>query len=78
MTSQVIREEMKHTDGLILEGWTLHGHDISSPVVSRQKELSQIMIPSQKWPDNTWAREQGIEWVYDIPYSAPASGKVKQ
>ncbi|RMC03882.1 hypothetical protein DUI87_19635 [Hirundo rustica rustica] len=26
---------------------------------------------------NNWAREHGIEWVYHIPYHAPASGKVK-
>ncbi|RMC20441.1 hypothetical protein DUI87_01291 [Hirundo rustica rustica] len=23
---------------------------------------------------NNWAREHGIEWVYHIPYHAPASG----
>ncbi|RMC19687.1 hypothetical protein DUI87_03250 [Hirundo rustica rustica] len=27
---------------------------------------------------NTWAREHGIEWVYHIPYHAPAAGKVEQ
>ncbi|GAB0209850.1 hypothetical protein GRJ2_003450700 [Grus japonensis] len=27
---------------------------------------------------DTWAKEHGIEWVYDIPYHAPASGKLKQ
>jgi len=27
---------------------------------------------------DTWAKEQGIEWVYHIPYHAPASGKVEQ
>ncbi|RMC20092.1 hypothetical protein DUI87_00938 [Hirundo rustica rustica] len=27
---------------------------------------------------NTWAREHGIEWVYHIPYHAPASGKVER
>ncbi|RMC03908.1 hypothetical protein DUI87_19245 [Hirundo rustica rustica] len=26
---------------------------------------------------NNWAREHGIEWVYHIPYHAPASGKVE-
>ncbi|RMB98223.1 hypothetical protein DUI87_25126 [Hirundo rustica rustica] len=26
---------------------------------------------------NTWAREHGIEWVYQIPYHAPAAGKVE-
>ncbi|RMB97696.1 hypothetical protein DUI87_25847 [Hirundo rustica rustica] len=26
---------------------------------------------------NTWAREHGIEWVYHIPYHAPAAGKVE-
>ncbi|RMC20576.1 hypothetical protein DUI87_01427 [Hirundo rustica rustica] len=25
---------------------------------------------------NTWAREHGIEWVYHIPYHAPAAGKL--
>ncbi|RMC20685.1 hypothetical protein DUI87_01537 [Hirundo rustica rustica] len=25
---------------------------------------------------NTWAKEHGIEWVYHIPYHAPAAGKV--
>ncbi|RMC05606.1 hypothetical protein DUI87_17691 [Hirundo rustica rustica] len=24
---------------------------------------------------NTWAREHGIEWIYHIPYQAPAAGK---
>ncbi|RMC20552.1 hypothetical protein DUI87_01403 [Hirundo rustica rustica] len=27
---------------------------------------------------NTWAREHDIEWVYHIPYHAPASGKVER
>ncbi|RMC16597.1 hypothetical protein DUI87_06534 [Hirundo rustica rustica] len=27
---------------------------------------------------NTWAREHGIEWVYHIPYHAPAAGKVER
>ncbi|RMC19784.1 hypothetical protein DUI87_03348 [Hirundo rustica rustica] len=27
---------------------------------------------------NTWAREHGIEWIYHIPYHAPAAGKVEQ
>jgi len=27
---------------------------------------------------DTWAKEHGIEWVYHIPYHAPASGKMKQ
>ncbi|RMC18194.1 hypothetical protein DUI87_05075 [Hirundo rustica rustica] len=27
---------------------------------------------------NNWAREHGIEWVYHIPYHAPASGKVER
>ncbi|KAK4810450.1 hypothetical protein QYF61_004230 [Mycteria americana] len=27
---------------------------------------------------DTWAKEHGIEWVYDIPYHAPASGKIKR
>ena len=27
---------------------------------------------------DTWAKEHGIEWVYHIPYHAPASGKVEQ
>ncbi|RMC20467.1 hypothetical protein DUI87_01317 [Hirundo rustica rustica] len=27
---------------------------------------------------NTWAREHGIEWVYHIPYYAPAAGKVER
>jgi len=27
---------------------------------------------------DTWAKEHGIEWVYRIPYHAPASGKMKQ
>ncbi|RMB93146.1 hypothetical protein DUI87_30468 [Hirundo rustica rustica] len=26
---------------------------------------------------HTWAREHGIEWVYHIPYHAPAAGKVE-
>ncbi|RMB88432.1 hypothetical protein DUI87_35201 [Hirundo rustica rustica] len=26
---------------------------------------------------NTWAREHGIEWLYHIPYHAPAAGKVE-
>ncbi|RMB91849.1 hypothetical protein DUI87_31777 [Hirundo rustica rustica] len=26
---------------------------------------------------NTWAREHGIEWIYHIPYHAPAAGKVE-
>ncbi|RMC05662.1 hypothetical protein DUI87_17747 [Hirundo rustica rustica] len=26
----------------------------------------------------TWAREHGIEWVYHIPYHAPAAGKVER
>ncbi|RMC05508.1 hypothetical protein DUI87_18702 [Hirundo rustica rustica] len=26
----------------------------------------------------TWAREHGIEWIYHIPYHAPAAGKVKR
>ncbi|RMB90052.1 hypothetical protein DUI87_33563 [Hirundo rustica rustica] len=26
---------------------------------------------------NTWAREHGIEWVYHIPYHAPAAGEVE-
>ncbi|GAB0209618.1 hypothetical protein GRJ2_003427500 [Grus japonensis] len=26
---------------------------------------------------DTWAKEHGIEWVYHIPYHAPASGKIK-
>ncbi|RMC02446.1 hypothetical protein DUI87_20839 [Hirundo rustica rustica] len=25
---------------------------------------------------NTWVREHGIEWIYHIPYHAPAAGKV--
>ncbi|TRZ10533.1 hypothetical protein HGM15179_016574 [Zosterops borbonicus] len=27
---------------------------------------------------NTWAREHGIEWIYHIPYHAPAAGKVER
>ncbi|RMC08912.1 hypothetical protein DUI87_13906 [Hirundo rustica rustica] len=27
---------------------------------------------------NTWAREHGIEWMYHIPYHAPAAGKVER
>ncbi|RMB88019.1 hypothetical protein DUI87_33965 [Hirundo rustica rustica] len=27
---------------------------------------------------NTWAREHGIEWVYHVPYHAPAAGKVER
>jgi len=27
---------------------------------------------------DTWAKEHGIEWVYRIPYNAPASGKVER
>ena len=27
---------------------------------------------------DTWAKGHGIEWVYHIPYHAPASGKIKQ
>ncbi|RMC09625.1 hypothetical protein DUI87_13411 [Hirundo rustica rustica] len=27
---------------------------------------------------NNWAREHSIEYVYHIPYHAPASGKVKR
>ncbi|RMC05618.1 hypothetical protein DUI87_17708 [Hirundo rustica rustica] len=27
---------------------------------------------------NTWAREHGTEWVYHIPYHAPAAGKVER
>ncbi|RMB92703.1 hypothetical protein DUI87_30849 [Hirundo rustica rustica] len=27
---------------------------------------------------NTWAREHGIEWLYHIPYHAPAAGKVER
>ncbi|KAJ7418416.1 hypothetical protein WISP_59219 [Willisornis vidua] len=44
-------------------------------------------IPEQIESDNgthfknslvtTWAREHGIEWVYHIPYHAPAAGKVE-
>ncbi|GAB0207853.1 hypothetical protein GRJ2_003251000 [Grus japonensis] len=26
---------------------------------------------------DTWAKEHGIEWVYHIPYRAPASGKIE-
>ncbi|RMB89198.1 hypothetical protein DUI87_34460 [Hirundo rustica rustica] len=26
---------------------------------------------------NTWAREHGIEWLYHIPYHAPAAGEVE-
>ncbi|RMC19666.1 hypothetical protein DUI87_03229 [Hirundo rustica rustica] len=29
-------------------------------------------------PINTWAREHGIEWIYHIPYHAPAAGKVER
>lgn len=25
----------------------------------------------------TWARENGMKWVYHIPYHVPASGKIK-
>jgi len=27
---------------------------------------------------DTWAKEDGIEWVYHIPYHAPASGKIER
>ena len=27
---------------------------------------------------DTWAREHGIEWIYHIPYHAPASGKIER
>ncbi|RMC20649.1 hypothetical protein DUI87_01501 [Hirundo rustica rustica] len=27
---------------------------------------------------NTWARQHGIEWIYHIPYHAPAAGKVER
>ncbi|GAB0193865.1 hypothetical protein GRJ2_001851800 [Grus japonensis] len=27
---------------------------------------------------DTWAKEHGIEWVYHIPYHAPASGKIER
>ncbi|RMB92675.1 hypothetical protein DUI87_30984 [Hirundo rustica rustica] len=27
---------------------------------------------------NTWAREHGIEWIYHIPFHAPAAGKVER
>ena len=26
---------------------------------------------------NTWAKDHGIEWIYHIPYHAPASGKIE-
>ena len=26
---------------------------------------------------DSWAKEHGIEWVYHIPYHAPASGKIE-
>ena len=26
---------------------------------------------------NTWAKDLGIEWIYHIPYHAPASGKIE-
>ena len=29
-------------------------------------------------PIDTWAKEHGIEWVYHIPYCAPASGKIER
>ncbi|XP_039247319.1 kinesin-like protein KIFC1 [Pipra filicauda] len=29
-------------------------------------------------PVATWAQEHGIEWVYHIPYQAPAAGKVER
>ncbi|GAB0203588.1 hypothetical protein GRJ2_002824400 [Grus japonensis] len=27
---------------------------------------------------DTWAKEHGVEWVYHIPYHAPASGKIER
>ena len=27
---------------------------------------------------NTWAKDHGIEWIYHIPYHAPASGKIER
>ncbi|GAB0195849.1 hypothetical protein GRJ2_002050200 [Grus japonensis] len=30
------------------------------------------------WRHGTWAKEHGIEWVYHIPYHAPASGKIER
>ena len=27
---------------------------------------------------DTWAKEHGIEWVYHIPYQAPASGQIER
>ncbi|KAK4810618.1 hypothetical protein QYF61_007355 [Mycteria americana] len=27
---------------------------------------------------DTWAKEHGIEWIYHIPYHAPASGKIER
>jgi len=24
-----------------------------------------------------WAKDHGIEWIYHIPYHAPASGKIE-
>ena len=44
-----------------------------------QKELSLIMGHISKIPlINTWAKVHGIEWIYHIPYHAPASGKIKR
>ncbi|KAK4819214.1 hypothetical protein QYF61_027044 [Mycteria americana] len=43
-----------------------------------QKELSQTMGLISETTSDTWAKEHGTEWVYHIPYHAPASGKIKR
>jgi len=43
-----------------------------------QKELSwKMALIFITASIDTWAEEHGIEWVYHVPYHAPASRKIK-
>ena len=52
-----------------------------------EKVLWQHGMPERIESDNgthfrnnfidSWAKEHGIEWIYHIPYHAPASGKIE-
>ncbi|RMC21903.1 hypothetical protein DUI87_02774 [Hirundo rustica rustica] len=61
-----------HNNILGLEKQVLWRHDIPERIESDNgTHFKNSLITN-------WAREHGIEWVYHIPYHAPASGKVER
>ncbi|RMB99094.1 hypothetical protein DUI87_24282 [Hirundo rustica rustica] len=91
MMPQAIRAEMPPISGPETEGWIYpvpHATAWNTILALEKQVLWRHGTPERIESDNgthfknslinTWAREHGIEWVYHIPYHAPAAGKVER